>query len=91
MSGYLFTLEPQKFDTLFPSGNLHAGGVVVSYESAGVVVVLVLVALELVRSSPSAAASTGSSFVPPTPVPGVTAGILTSGAPSLGVNDWCSP
>lgn len=53
---------------------------------------LVLVALELVRPSPSAAASTGSSFVPPTPVPGVTAETSTSGAPSLGVNDWsCKP
>jgi len=57
-----------------------------------VILLLVLVALELVRSSPSATASSGSSFVPPTPVPGVTAETLTSGAPSLGVNDWsCKP
>jgi triacylglycerol esterase/lipase EstA (alpha/beta hydrolase family) len=57
-----------------------------------VILLLVLVALELVRSSPSAAASTGSSFVPPTLASGITAGILTPGAPSLGVNDWsCKP
>jgi triacylglycerol esterase/lipase EstA (alpha/beta hydrolase family) len=57
-----------------------------------VALLLVLVALELLRSSPSAVASTGSSFVPPTPVPGVTAETSTPGAPSLGVNDWsCKP
>jgi len=53
---------------------------------------LVLVALELVRSSPSAAASTGSSFIPPTLASGITAGILTPGASPPGANDWsCKP